>query len=129
MPTYDHLGSQLCKCPVTPVQIPLLGSVPNAYIISVADTGAEVSFVTQEIANKWAGCTNILYEEDVQVASDEGIVDSNSLTIDLIIEGYIFYNIEVVVTDEDFGVVGRNVLNQCKVELDGPNEQWTLVKC
>ena len=46
--------------------------------------------------------------------------------LDLDVKGQIFKNIETLPIDSDYGLLGRDVLNQLILRLDGPALIWSI---
>jgi predicted aspartyl protease len=88
------------------------------------DTGADISVVLRVSAEN-IGLQSRRDESIVIVAYDGSRRSSEVVTLEMVLEDYTFEG-DFLVRDDVIGVIGRNVLNQFFITLDGRGRAWSL---
>jgi predicted aspartyl protease len=47
-------------------------------------------------------------------------------TVNLKIGKLVFEDVQVVAIDRDYALIGRDILNNLRIDLDGPGQQWSF---
>ncbi|HEX4952451.1 MAG TPA: retropepsin-like aspartic protease [Thermoanaerobaculia bacterium] len=90
------------------------------------DTGADVSLLPRSGVERLG----------VRAASDEGVTlvgfdgsrtVSASVEVALLLSGRTFRG-RFLLLDQDWGILGRNILNHLPLQLDGPRLSWQIVR-
>lgn len=123
MPAYDasHFDPPAPLARITlriPNNGPSLSGIPM-----LLDSGADVTLVQREFVDQ-LGATidpNTIYEV---YAFDGTVTFAQVAELDLVFLNRSFSG-RFVLTDEDVGIIGRNVLNHFSLLLDGPQLFWS----
>jgi hypothetical protein len=124
MPAYDSTNFR----PPAPVALVTLRSltsgtiVPNVFML--LDTGADVSLVPRP-AITGAGFT--LAGQYELEAFDSTRTMSPSVELEMQFLDKSFRG-QFLVIDGDYGIIGRNILNNLSLQLDGPSQIWTELR-
>lgn len=125
MPNYD---SSFFDPPAPLAFVTLINPENNLEINDVPmllDTGADVSLLPQVFVEK----LNINLSNSQQ-ATLAGFNDLKSVSylvkLHLLIEGLTFRG-EYYIINQDYGIIGRNILNLLKVQFDGKNLRWDIL--
>ena len=121
MPTESFSASYVPPAPVLPVQLALPEQSPGAESYpALVDTGADGTFVPTAILEKLAA--PIAYMTNARAHLGDVLFRVPVHDVDLILFGSIrLPGVEVVGDDwRDRIILGRNVLNRLRLELDGP---------
>lgn len=122
MPAYDH---ELFSPPAPSAQIKLRNPITNITITDVPmliDSGADITLLPQ-FAIDFIGAEqdeNATYE----LAGFDGRVSRvNAVIVDLIFLRKIFKG-QYLIINQDHGLIGRDILNQLILTLNGPALNW-----
>jgi hypothetical protein len=125
MPAYDATNFR----PPAPVALVTLRSPANGTIVSnvpmLLDTGADVSLVPRRAISDAASAstTDVQYELE---AFDGTRTVSTAVELEMQFLGKSFRG-QFLLVDGDYGIIGRNILNNLSLHLDGPAQNWTEV--
>ena len=125
MPAYDSTNFR----PPAPIalvtlRLPARGtSVSNVPML--LDTGADVSLVPRGAFSGAASVSaaNVQYELE---AFDGTRTVSTAVELEMQLVGKLFRG-QFLLVDGDYGIIGRNILNNISLHLDGPAQNWTEV--
>jgi predicted aspartyl protease len=100
---------------------------------AIIDTGATITCVPISVIEA-IGHQNLNATSKKVVGafrSRRAIVERESYTLNLRLGNCYFENIEVVVLHEiEYGLIGRDILNDFRIIFDGPRDAWTVeAKC
>jgi gag-polyprotein putative aspartyl protease len=124
--SYNNLQNESCLGPGTTIKLcNPSNDKRNCRVQAIVDTGAVMTIIPQ---------SNFRQLGDLLEYSEVGVKDVNgnivirptyiiSITID---EDNEFSDIEAIVMPKSYAIIGRDILNQCKVVLDAPLGQWRL---
>src|SRR5262245_24389468 len=125
MPSYDADGF----APPAPVARVTLRTSDQTMVTDVPmllDTGADVSMVPRTAAEKLA-----LPEQPAGrfqlVGFDGRPSTASAFDLEMIFSGRVFRG-RFLLIDEEWGIIGRNVLNSLPILFDGPRLTWELHK-
>jgi hypothetical protein len=121
MPAYDdRLFSP--AAPVVHVKLrQTQGGKIHSEIPMLMDSGADVTLIPEEAVDSLQlERSNARFE---LIAFDGATSESEAVHGDLVFLGRIFRG-RFLVTDQEVGFLGRDILNHVCVLLDGPNLQW-----
>ena len=94
-------------------------------VYMLMDTGADVSLLPYDAIQQIG--VQPLQDLKYELASFDGVKSIASVVrVDLLFCGR-YVTTEFVLTQQDTGILGRNVLNKYRLLLDGPNETWEHV--
>ena len=106
----------------SPQQESLTRQVP-----AVIDTGADRTCIPLSVFAR-LGELNFEYGE-VGVQGAVGIIERKpTFVVHLKFAGCDFLDLEVIALEEEFALIGRDLLNQHKIILDGPKSQFRIYK-
>lgn len=126
MPTYD---TAWFEPPAPLARVSLHNPDNNAALSDVPmllDSGADVSLIPQ----------NAVSHLGLELASDKGyelvgfaggVSFAQAVTLDLVFMGRTFKG-QFLVIDQEWGIIGRNILNAIGLVLDGPRLTWNEFK-
>ncbi|HMS38909.1 MAG TPA: aspartyl protease family protein [Pyrinomonadaceae bacterium] len=125
MPVYD---SFLFKLPA-PVAIVSLTNPKNGLKTSnvpmLLDTGADLTLIPK-FAVEYLDL-DFSQSSEIRLETLEGNVSvSQVLELQIIFANEIF-QAKFPLIEQDYGVIGRNILNRFKIELDGQNLHWEIL--
>jgi predicted aspartyl protease len=129
MKTARYSGEYSPAAPVLPVNIAVPAEAPaGELMIALVDTGADGTFIPTSILE--AMDAPILYMTNVRSHFGESLHRVSIHKVDIILFGSIrLPGIEVVADDwGDQIILGRNVLNTLKLQLDGQEEIISLLE-
>lgn len=121
MPDYD--ATQFS--PPAPVALVTLRNPENgtesADVVMLLDTGADVTMLPQSIAEE----LGIGYSADSYELSDfEGRTSSaHAVRAEMVFLGLTFRG-QFLLIEQDWGIIGRNILNAVSLTFDGPKQSW-----
>lgn len=95
----------------------------RAVISSVIDTGASRTCVPREILEQLGDDIDYQYATIREALGAER--QAETCIISLRVGQCVFEDIEVIITDNKYALVGRDILNGYKVILDAPAKSWT----
>jgi len=87
------------------------------------DTGADVTLIPQSSVNQ-LGLTIDPNEGFELTAFDGSLRVAPAVQLDLILLGQVFRG-RFLVINQEWGVVGRNIINQVSLLFDGPRLNWS----
>jgi aspartyl protease len=122
MPNYDTSRYD----PPAPVAEVLLRNRDDASqttaVIVLLDTGADVTLLPRSVADELGlqAATGINYE---LVGFDGRRTNANAVQLELLFLNKIFRGYFLLI-DDDWGILGRDVLDRIVLLLDGPRHQW-----
>ncbi len=87
------------------------------------DTGSDVTIVPQIYESRLNLTVNRQFE---LTGFDNKKSLSRTVNLDLIFEGKTFRG-EYFLIEQDYGVIGRNILNFLKIQFDGKNQLWRIL--
>jgi hypothetical protein len=125
MPAYDATNFR----PPAPVALVTLRSLASGTAFSnvpmLLDTGADVSLVPRGALSDAASVStaNIQYELE---AFDGTRTVSTTVELEMQFLGKSFRG-QFLLVNGDYGIIGRNILNNLSLHLDGPVQNWTEV--
>jgi predicted aspartyl protease len=122
MPEYD--GQQFTPpAPVVRVSIRTLDKARSiSNVAMLIDTGADVTLIPYECAERLGLVSNL--ETSFRLQGFDGkpsaakAVNAELLFLDKNFHG------RFLLVDGDYGILGRNVLNNLSLHLDGPRQSW-----
>lgn len=123
-----YSGDFFPSMPLLPVQLALKDSAPHsAPQDAIVDTGTDASMVARSLLEE-VGATEI-YSVGVRTHLHEEVVEAGVYQIDLVLFDTIrIPDVEVVRDDLNDGILlGRDVLNLLRIQLDGPNKTLALL--
>lgn len=89
------------------------------------DSGADVTLLPEKVIKQLRLEPNI--EEGVVLEGFEGGTQTTAYPVTAIMElGGFRFKGSYVFADREIGVVGRNILNNLIIELNGPGEVWSM---
>jgi hypothetical protein len=121
MPDYD--ATQFS--PPAPVAlVTLRNSVSGkerADVVMLLDTGADVTLLPRSIVEE----LGIGYSADIYELSDfEGRTsNANAVRAEMVFLGLTFRG-QFLLIEQDWGIIGRNILNAVTLIFDGPKQSW-----
>ncbi len=125
MPRYD---SERFEPPAPVARVTLRGSGQGETVADVPmllDTGADVSMVPRAAAEKLA--LRVSDERFKLVGFDGGSSDAAAVDLELVFADRSFRG-KFLVIDQEWGILGRNVLNRIPILYDGPRLAWAAQK-
>ncbi len=121
MPSYDSAHFE----PPAPVaRVTLRGSVRSEMVADVPmllDTGADVTMVPRAAAERLA--LRDSGESFKLVGFDGSSSQASAVRLELVFSGRAFHG-KFLLIDQEWGILGRNVLNQIPILYDGPRLIW-----
>jgi predicted aspartyl protease len=90
------------------------------------DTGADVTLIPQSVAQKLA-LEPVLDTQYELLGFAGGINTAYAVKLEMIFLGRTFRG-QFLLTDEEMGIIGRNVLNGIRLIFDGPKLSWDIAK-
>lgn len=87
------------------------------------DSGADVTLVQRSSVDQLGAVIDTTTTYEV-CGFDGTVMFAHVVELDLVFLGRSFRG-SFLVTDEDVGILGRNVLNQISIVLDGPHLFWS----
>lgn len=120
MPSYD---AEKFAPPAPVARVTLRGSDRKAVtdVPMLLDTGADVSMVPRAAAEELA-----LKDSDESfelVGFDGSASQASAVDLELIFSGRSFHG-KFLLIDQEWGILGRNVLNRVPILFDGPRLAW-----
>jgi predicted aspartyl protease len=123
MPSYDDLHFN----PPAPVaRVALRNSQTGAVVSDVSlliDTGADVTLLPRSAVES-LGITASAGEDYELMGFDGNKSMAPVVILEMIFLGRVFRG-RFILIEEDLGILGRNVLNQVSLLLDGPGRKWS----
>jgi len=125
MPSYD---AEQFTPPAPVARVTLRGSYQSEEVADVPmllDTGADVSMVPRSAAEKLA-----LRDSDEifrLVGFDGSSSEAPAVDLELVFGGRSFHG-KFLLIDQEWGILGRNVLNRVPILFDGPRLIWAAKK-
>lgn len=117
MPTYRYDASFNPSAPVLPIEIAAPLSPSAHRVRALVDSGADISVVPRQLAER-------LQLRRVDVVPTQGfggaIVECSVFSVSLALEMGQPRIIRAILWEEDYALLGRDILNHWKVTLDGP---------
>ena len=121
---YDY-NNELFENPIPSIEIelrtPLQDDASARRVLMVLDSGADMTCLPKRalsaIGKLSTGTRTVI---DYEGLSHEAI----TRFVDLVFDGVRMKNLEVVEIPQDFGFIGRDVLNRHKIVMDGPSCVW-----
>ncbi|NJO84209.1 MAG: hypothetical protein HC828_16425 [Blastochloris sp.] len=92
-------------------------------ILAKLDTGADETIIPEDLA---ADLNLLLRGQSLTFAFDNSTQLYLSYTIDLLITGHNFIDLEVTAAPITYILLGRDVLNEFVITLDGPQRMFTI---
>jgi predicted aspartyl protease len=89
------------------------------------DTGADATLIPQKFAEKLDLFDSAAKFFEIE-GFDKSVSRSRVVSLQMIFEGKSFRG-EFLTIEEDYGIIGRNVLNSLKLLLDGQNLRWEIL--
>ncbi len=123
MPAYDHSFE-----PPAPVaQVTLRNpqtQIAQANVLMLIDTGADVTLIPQSIAQQLElePALDTQYE---LLGFAGGLNTAYAVKLEMIFLGRTFRG-QFLLTEEEMGILGRNVLNGLRLTFDGPRLNWDI---
>jgi predicted aspartyl protease len=123
MPSYDAIRFDP-PAPVASVAIRNPQTGANVSDVSLLiDTGADITLLPRNAVER-AGIATLAGVRYELVGFDGGRSSASAVTADMVFLNRA-YRGRYVLTDQDIGVLGRDVLNHAVTVLDGPRQQWS----
>ena len=125
MPDYDSIFFS----PPAPVAIVTLVNPENGLrqsdVPMLLDTGADITLVSKfSIENLKL---NLATAREFELAGfDDHKTISRAVRLQVIFGGKTFQG-EFPVINQEYGIIGRNVLNLCRIEFDGQKLRWEIL--
>jgi predicted aspartyl protease len=123
MPSYD---ASLFNTPAPLARVSLRNQDKGNTITDVPmllDTGADVTLIPQSSANQLG--LNIDPNESYELMSFDGSTSAAQVVqVDLIFLRRVFRG-RFLITDQDCGILGRDILNHLSLVFDGPRLNWS----
>ena len=124
MPDYD----QQQFAPPAPMARVLLRTPDHtksvADVAMLIDSGADVSLIPASCADRLALQSE--REETFYLQAFEGSTSpAKTVDAEILFEGRLFHG-RFLIIDQEYGVLGRNVLNHLTLLLDGPRLKWRV---
>jgi hypothetical protein len=92
-------------------------------ILAKLDTGADETIIPEDLA---ADFNLIVRGQSLTSAFDGSIQRYLSYTIDLVVAGHHFIDLEVTAAPTNYVLLGRDVLNELVITLNGPQHMFTI---
>ncbi len=94
-------------------------------VMGIIDSGAVMTCIPESILSQLGKLTY----SSVSIRDINGnIINRKTYIIDIQIEDYQIKNVEVIVVPKRYTLIGRDIINQFKIVLDGPKLQWSIEK-
>jgi hypothetical protein len=90
------------------------------------DTGSDLTLVPKSAVDRLGMSASRIGAYEL-AGFDGRTSTADVLAADLLFLGHSFHG-EFVLTDEDCGILGRNILNHFSILFDGPNSRWVEIK-
>jgi predicted aspartyl protease len=88
-------------------------------VSGIIDTGGDGITIPKKFVKR----LNVISSRKIDVEDYDGKISKKDIyRITINIEGKVFENIEAIESDKDEIIIGRNILNQFKIVLDGKKE-------
>jgi hypothetical protein len=93
-------------------------------VLMLVDTGADASVAPQSVVETLQGDT-----QDVSLETTSLAGGNRAMAIAHLQMRWLKYTFTgaFLVTDSDYGVIGRNILNQLRIKFDGPAQNWEVM--
>ena len=101
-----------------------INSSQSCQVNAIVDTGAVMSCVPESAIKKLD--KSLAYSTIYVRDANGNIQERKTYKINILIADYEHNNIEVIAIPKEFALIGRDILNQHKVILDGPNQKWSI---
>lgn len=124
-----HKYSEAQFSPAAPVvKVTLHNEETNRSLSDVLmqlDTGADISLIPQSTATE----LNLpIVDRQISLITFDGTESSYSLfQVKLQLDRYTFRGIYSVV-EQDYGIIGRDILNLLPILFDGPQQEWKIAR-
>ena len=86
------------------------------------DTGADLSFIPMGAASVVRAEIKLGSSVTTMFSGDRATYDEATVRLDFL---HIRFRGQFLVSQTDYGIIGRNILNYIRVVLDGPAQEWT----
>ena len=86
------------------------------------DSGADITLIPQTVADS-LGVAPMPDTSYQLMAFDGGTSLASAVRLDLVLQRRTFRG-KFLLIDQDWGILGRNILNAMALILDGPNQSW-----
>jgi hypothetical protein len=103
------------------------GSDSIADVQLLVDTGADVTLLPRAAVACLGTDVQVVAQQYELMGFDGTRSTVDAVDLDLLFLGKAFRG-RYLLTDEDHGVLGRDVLNALKLLFDGPGEEWSEAK-
>ena len=111
--------------PVTALRPPGGRSSPSRELFALCDTGVDISCIPLRIVSELA----LAHVGEVEVAPYEGPTKIKPVfAVALAVPGIASRVFRVFPTDAEETILGRDVLNYLRIQLDGPGERLRILK-
>lgn len=122
MPAYDSaLFSPPAPLAHVTLRHPESGAIRNE-VPMLIDTGADITLLPQNAASE-IGLT-VLNDKTYEITGFEGQASvAAAVRAEMILLGLTFRG-QFLLTEQEWGIIGRNVLNSITLVLDGPKLTW-----
>jgi predicted aspartyl protease len=91
--------------------------------IAIIDSGADMTCVPESIVSELGN----LSTSRVGMRQPNGdIVEKHTFVINIRIGNYDFLHVEVIPIFKEYGLIGRDIINQYKISLNAPRMSWGL---
>lgn len=120
MSSFSYDDTHVPPVPVVPVRLSRPGRPPSTHVVSVVDTGADTSVVPRDLAR----ALNLPVLRVTSIRTPIGVrhVTVHSALVELDEHRYV---IDVLGAGDDV-LLGRDLLNRWRLDLDGPRQRLTL---
>jgi hypothetical protein len=125
MPDYD---SEFFNPPAPVAYVNLRNPENNVEIANVPmllDTGADATLIPQIFVDKAGLILSPTGAYEIE-SFDKTVSYSSIVRLQMIFEGRSFRG-EFLTVNQNYGIIGRNVLNSIKIEFDGQNLRWKIL--
>ena len=97
---------------------------PNSNVDAIVDTGAVMTCIPESTITQLG--SSLVYSEVALRDANNNIQKKRTYFINITIADHNYENLEVVAIRKAYALIGRDILNQHKVVLNAPVEQWGL---
>lgn len=92
-------------------------------IVGVLDTGAKMTVIPEDAI---ASIGNLVSSTVIVREASGNMLSAKKYFVNLTIDEYKFNEVEVVALPRNYAIIGRDILNNLKIILDGPNLTWQI---
>ena len=95
-------------------------------VVMLLDTGSDLTLVSRKAVDR-LGVSPVPNQQFELMGFDGSRSSASVVVLDLILNGKAFRG-PYVLSDDDVGIIGRDVLNHLSLEFDGPALEWNVSK-